>query len=177
MATVKFWQDDMCESPRDWDGNRGTIVYHHPRYKLGDEDLPASEVVERIEGLHKGRTVVLPVYLYDHSGITISTSPFSCRWDSGQVGFIYAERVSPNPKARAKVVAGLEAEIEILDAYIRGDCWGFSIVEDDGVPNDSCGGFLCLRGKDKEALAAMLDCMAAEYHDAAKAAWEKRFDY
>lgn len=33
--------------------------------------------------------VMLPIYLYDHSGITISTSAFSCRWDSGLVGFIF----------------------------------------------------------------------------------------
>jgi hypothetical protein len=30
------------------------------------------------------------LYLYDHGGITISTGPFSCPRDSGQVGFIYA---------------------------------------------------------------------------------------
>ena len=36
--------------------------------------------------------VILPLYLYDHSGITISTRPFSCPWDSGQVGWIYASK-------------------------------------------------------------------------------------
>ena len=32
--------------------------------------------------------IALPVYLYDHGGITISTSPFSCPWDSGFFGII-----------------------------------------------------------------------------------------
>lgn len=36
--------------------------------------------------------VLLPLYLYDHSGITMKTSGFSCPWDSGQVGFIYASK-------------------------------------------------------------------------------------
>lgn len=35
------------------------------------------------------RFVILPLYLYDHGGITMSTGPFSCPWDSGRVGFIY----------------------------------------------------------------------------------------
>lgn len=34
--------------------------------------------------------IILPLYLYDHGGITIKTNPFSCPWDSGQVGWIYA---------------------------------------------------------------------------------------
>jgi hypothetical protein len=44
------------------------------------------ELTEQIQGL-----VILPLYLYDHGGITISCSPFSCPWDSGQVGWIYAD--------------------------------------------------------------------------------------
>ena len=37
----------------------------------------------------------LNLYLYDHSGITMScgtANPFSCPWDSGQVGWIIAEK-------------------------------------------------------------------------------------
>lgn len=32
---------------------------------------------------------MLPLYLYDHSGITMNTSGFSDPWDSCQVGYIY----------------------------------------------------------------------------------------
>ena len=33
--------------------------------------------------------VMLPLSLFDHSGITMNTTGFSCPWDSGQVGWIY----------------------------------------------------------------------------------------
>ena len=36
--------------------------------------------------------LMLPLYLYDHSGITMNTTGFSCPWDSGQVGWIYASK-------------------------------------------------------------------------------------
>ncbi len=36
--------------------------------------------------------VILPVFLLDHSGLAISTLPFGDPWDSGQVGWIYADR-------------------------------------------------------------------------------------
>ena len=35
-------------------------------------------LVEQMEGM-----VILPLYLYDHSGITMNTTGFSCPWDSG----------------------------------------------------------------------------------------------
>ena len=38
-------------------------------------------MLESIDGF-----VFLPLYLFDHSGITMNTSGFSCPWDSGQVG-------------------------------------------------------------------------------------------
>lgn len=38
--------------------------------------------------------LLMPLYLYDHSGITISTSEFCDPWDSGQIGFIYT---NPRP--------------------------------------------------------------------------------
>ena len=37
----------------------------------------------------KENLVYLPVYLYDHSGLVLQTTPFSCPWDSGHVGIIY----------------------------------------------------------------------------------------
>ena len=39
-----------------------------------------------------GELAMLPLYLYDHSGITMSTGAFSCPWDSGQVGWIYVSK-------------------------------------------------------------------------------------
>lgn len=44
-----------------------------------------------------GEVAVLPLYLYDHSGISMSTGSFVGRaqhaeWDSGQVGYIYMDK-------------------------------------------------------------------------------------
>ena len=69
----------------------GTMVCWHRRYALGDahhySDPQAfsREVTART-------AVILPLYLFDHSGLTISTSSGAFRacdpagWDWGQVG-------------------------------------------------------------------------------------------
>lgn len=94
--------------------------------------------------------VMLPLYLYDHSGITISTAPFSCPWDSGQVGFIYVtlEDVrkeysckNVTAKIRAKVEAQLRQEVETYDEYLTGQVYGYVVEDAEGEEIDSCWGF------------------------------------
>jgi len=59
-------------------------------WEMVEEELSSGEFLGIVEDL--GKHVILPLYLYDHSGITMSTSVFSCPWDSGQVGWIYASK-------------------------------------------------------------------------------------
>lgn len=48
------------------------------------------EVAQNWLAEHNGKLFyALPLYLYDHSGITMSTTTFSCPWDSGRVGMIF----------------------------------------------------------------------------------------
>ena len=99
--------------------------------------------------------VILPLYLYDHSGITIRTTVFSCPWDSGQVGFIFATRKQAKEyygvkkitkKSLVRLKAGLEASVREYDQFLTGDVWGYRIidVDEDGEEtdeHDSCWGF------------------------------------
>lgn len=139
--TIKIVLDEDPQSPREWD-NLGTMVCQHNRYNLGDTK-------ELITGNDRKNAIMLPLYLYDHSGITMSTSPFSCPWDSGQVGYIYAlpeevrkeyncKRITPT--IRAKVLAQLEQEVKTYDQFLTGQCYGY-IIERDGLEIESCFGF------------------------------------
>ena len=83
---------------------------------------------------------ILPLYLYDHSGITISTGSFRDPWDSGQVGFIFISKDKAreeygwkriNRARRAQLEARLTAEVEEYDQYLTGDVWGYHIHQPD----------------------------------------------
>ena len=148
---LKIIQDHDPESPREWD-NMGTMFCQHRNYCLGDKDAddPRDE-----EGNLPKDILYLPLYLYDHSGITMSTEPFSCPWDSGRVGIIYVtkEKIKQEygwkvlTKARKeKILSYLENEVEVYDQYLTGDVYGYQVVEtheEDGseVETDSCWGF------------------------------------
>ena len=91
----------------------------------------------------------LPVYLYNHSGLALSTKPFYSHWDSGQVGFIVAtqkdvreffgvERISK--RVRTLAYARLEAEVQTYHQYLSGDVWDYLIEDEDGEIVDSLSG-------------------------------------
>ena len=159
--TLKIIQDEDIRSPRDEFDNLGTIVHWHPNYNLGDvrsnrADYNSAE--ENVKGNSNKDDVVIPIYLYDHSGLTVRTTPFDCRWDSGQVGFIKVskekirgefnvKRVSK--KLEDKITEHLENEVKTLDQYLTGDCYGFQIVDNESAEViDSCYGFYGSNMKD-----------------------------
>lgn len=156
---IELIQDEDAENPRtEWD-NLGTIGHWHRRYVMGEVDLRhdfiAREGIEEfIATLEKQGAVVLPISMLDHSGITIwvGNKPHwsdSAGWDSGQVGYIWAEakkirneymvkRITK--KIREKVEAVLKSEVATFNAYLNGDVVGYVVTKDE-EEIDSCWGF------------------------------------
>jgi len=116
-----------------------------------DECISALRMEEMLGLLEDtGGMVILPLYLYDHSGITMNTSGFHCPWDSGQVGWIYADKDKIlsefggdklTPELREKAEKLLRGEVDYYDHFIRGDCYGFQLYKED-EEIDSCWGFI-----------------------------------
>lgn len=169
-VVLKIYVDEDSESPRNWD-NLGTMVCWHSRYNLGDphnyrdpddfwfylaEEISGSTYRteqmtprQREEYVRKN-AIILPLYLYDHSGLTMRTYPFSCPWDSMQVGWIYVTKAKVREeygvkrvtkKVRERVIAVLEAEVETYSQWLEGDVYGFVLEDTQGNHIDSCWGF------------------------------------
>ncbi len=142
---IEIFQDINPADPREWD-NLGHIWCWHRRYLLGDSDAPdCSEVFWDDEERY---IETVPLYLLDHSGLALRTMPFSCLWDSGQVGLAFVTRedvlreyddLSEESIERAKRV--LAAEIKTYCDYISGNVYGYSITDPYGEELDSCWGY------------------------------------
>ena len=116
--TLKITTDYNPESPRIWD-NACTMICWHNHYDLGDKhdydnaDEFFEDILHNICGMNYEDFDALPtrekyklasendklyikeLNLYDHSGITISTSrsyPYNDRWDACCVGFVYISK-------------------------------------------------------------------------------------
>ncbi len=154
--TLEVIQDGDCSHPRTDFDNLGKMVCFHSRYDLGDKTTLTSgdfnswaELEQHLIKKEKA-VVILPLYLYDHSGITIATKPFSCPWDSGQVGYIYVTREAAmieystkriTAAIKEKILAVLQAEVKTYDQYLTGDVYGYKVKDTDDEELDSCWGF------------------------------------
>lgn len=149
--TIEIYSDDNPESPRSWD-NMGKMVCWHRRYTLGDKH-DFSDGDDFKNSIDPDKNLILPLRLYDHSGISMSTSssyPYNDRWDSGQVGWIYVSKKDllanyggkrVTAKLREKGLEHLRNEVSIYDQYLRGDVYGFKVLDKEGNDIDSCWGF------------------------------------
>lgn len=155
--TVEIHYDDDPTNPRTECDNPDTMVCFHGKYNLGDkehgyrkEDFNSWDELENQIIKDHNPIVIKPLYLYDHSGITISTGDFCDRWDSGQVGFIFFGRKQAldcymvkriTKSVREKCNKEVDTSVRVYDTYLRGECYGFVIKDEDDEVLDSCWGF------------------------------------
>ncbi|MEM0135980.1 MAG: hypothetical protein QXU18_12280 [Thermoplasmatales archaeon] len=182
---LEVTQETEPEDPRQWD-NFGKMVCWHNGYKLGDRKIDGQSGLDSVlieildekfnftceqkENIlyyadtrlllstirkHTGG-LVLPLYLYDHSGLSMSTSNRmysmmdSAGWDWGTVGIIYAtekdiekEYGSICEETLNKARDCLEQEVKTYDLYLKGESYWYRIYDSKtGETIDSCGGFL-----------------------------------
>lgn len=168
MNTIKIYRDNDAENPRDFMEHASRMAYKHRNYILGDEQIaePIEWLESKLNTPQQGEYtnqrlksleerffkefIALPLYIYDHSGVSISTTPFSCQWDSSKVGYIYislkdareercVKRITK--KVREQILESLNSQVETYNTYLNGDVFRFEIENEEGENVDSCSGF------------------------------------
>lgn len=149
---IGIYYDESAENPiTEWDGNLEFCCWHR-NYDLGNSERFGN----RLEGpeecrdyAKRTRSILLPLYMYEHGGIALSLGrkyPFNCRWDSGQVGCILIDREWLNAnfgkryftkKMRVELLEMAESNVRLYNDYLSGAVYGYMIEDGD----DSCWGF------------------------------------
>lgn len=162
------------------DGKHTVKYYTEEQVKLGwpeedfVEELGVREKLELLQG--RDDLLLLPIYLYDHSGLAMSMSDFGDRWDSGQVGFIYTDRAryeevmlkKEDAEWKAHAKEKLQREVAVYSDYLGGSVYSVFIDSwigpKDADPEDfmtarpywdreeSCGGFIGLDDRENGVL-------------------------
>ena len=183
---LSFYNDNDSEDPRNWDP-LATMLCWNKHYNLGDkhsygdihdvlydlcekynldtniceyksdENTPKQRDRRIMEDL-KDYVCIKFLYLYDHSGITISLDDFRDPWDSGIVGIIYMDKQTtidnfPGADEISWYVIAEEHirdEVSEYDQWITGDVWGYTLEkvttceccgQEERETIDSMGGF------------------------------------
>lgn len=181
---VKLYHDEDAQNPREDENDPAVMVCWHRRYTLGDDK---KNWAERWEGpadflawAKRTRTAFMVLYLYDHSGISMSCSSFVGRahhadWDSGPVGFIYWDKARAaalgcdKPEwRRARKEKDMRQQVETYNQYLTGDVYGYVVEDADGEHLDSCWGFFGREYAEGEARSAAKSCAKSRADEDAK---------
>jgi hypothetical protein len=165
-------QDEDAPNPRREFDNLGAMVCWHGRYDLGDIQAEYYQkgpdaFVDWARVNSKQIALILPLYLYDHSGLRIRVGSFNgllpeghAEFDTTEVGFIYVTKEALRKEYGCKRISAktlreaegaLKAEVEEYDQYLSGDVWGYNIKGLD----DSCWGFFGYDYCEREAQSAI----------------------
>ena len=129
----------------------------------------------RIE--RENAVLIYPLYLYDHSGLNIKIGSYSgilpeghARFDSGQVGFIYATKEDIRKEFSVKKVTKellkktekiLNNEVENYNAYLSGNVFSYTIEKSEECKSckqvekvfvEGCSGYYDYESMKEEAL-------------------------
>ena len=150
---LKIDYSESTDSPRDWD-NLGQICvssrcsYCNNEYE-DTESLSWCNEDADLKTLERKGYIVLPLSVYDHSGVSIYIGNKCDPWDSGRLGWyiVSKEKIRKEygakrigKRLREKVEQILENEVETFNHYINGEVYSFTLYH-NGEEVDSCGGF------------------------------------
>jgi len=169
--SLKIDRDYSYDANPRHDVTFGTMVCFHRRYSLGDEtEFKNSQ--EFNEWYEKNKDFIvcsLPLYLLDHTGITMSTKDFKDPWDSGKVGIIFCtkldvERSGFQNLTKDELLEKLEAEVKDYDDFLtdKKQYYYFCLRDEDDEIIDTITGFSA--NKFENVVKEMKDYVDDDYH-------------
>ena len=145
LATMCCYHSNYNLGDKQDHNSNASTVEDEARYKFAfDADVDLEEIEQcgteqeidaahrKIDNWIRKNTVLMELYLFDHSGLSISVSPFGCGWDSGTVGFIYItkDQMTNNfggkyftKGLRERAAEIIRAEVELYDQFLTGDVY------------------------------------------------------
>jgi hypothetical protein len=147
MKKLVIGYDQYCESPRTFSDHYTKIFSGHRSVK---GDVQANGEYNSLHAEYLARcgkdNIELPIYLYEHSGIALNTTGFNCRWDSGQLGYIFVSKSDIRKEFGWKkltherierIKTYMRNEVEVLGQWLNGEVYYYRVVDEDGETIDA----------------------------------------
>lgn len=148
--TLRVYYDENPCNPREEYEHDSIIYSNHRMYNpdghkideiFGEDDRLDREFVRD--------HYMLKIYAYIHSGISLSTTPFSDAWDSGLFGIIAIPKSTFDSKEKAEKF--MEDEIQELQQYYDGEIYYWRVFDKEGDEVDSCYNYYDEKQAESEA--------------------------
>lgn len=131
---LEVFYSHMPDNPRHYQDTTKLILFHK-RYDLGDvHDYKHGDYLDwgqmEVDIIKKEEPgLILPVYMYEHGAVSLSTSSFNDRWDSGQVGFVIMDWRTFKGMNEEQALTEIEGQLKDYASYINGEVCYYQISE------------------------------------------------
>lgn len=136
-------------------GDDDLVTFYAPKWSYTLPNTSNISPYEDVElGTHEPENIqlrddiacIMPVYAYVHSGVTISTSGFSCPWDSGQFGYAY---ITKDAQAKhglkdKELINAITLHVHAIDLIYRGEV--YTLVREDLDQDGNVIDYDCISG-------------------------------
>jgi hypothetical protein len=111
--------------------NRQSVKSEGEDYDLIDEEIEKLDytTTRNITNIKIKNFILIPVYIYEHSGIRLSSEPFSCSWDSGLYGIFLINKKHSDYRIFNK--RSVYSYIKYLSAAYEGSLLELDIMSKD----------------------------------------------
>lgn len=144
---IKIETDSDSDNPRNWSNLGEFCVSNSCRYCENESgiEIESESDFKALEKTH----IILPISVYDHSGVSIYVGEPCDRWDSGRLGWyiVSKEKIKQefnvkriSPKLRERVIEYLTNEVKTFNKWVNNEVYSFTLYH-NGEEEDSCGGF------------------------------------
>lgn len=152
----------MDKHGRVWVATRDDDTYTD-RFDADSEEYTSRFVVPRNNRYWNGHgdkfytedaVFTRPIYAYIHGDITLSAAPFSCPWDSGQIGLQVitrdaADSVGIDSTNKVALLELADSELEQENCILSGCVYTATLGDDEDI--------VTVFGRDRDALEKQLD--------------------
>lgn len=156
--TIKIVIDQDAANPfKEWDGEPDIIGWHR-RYDFNTRKDDGNKSLETFQEEAKANGyVIMPLFMYDHGNLAFSTTQYGCKWDSGQLGYVFYTKekrqqagltdeyitsiLHEGETIESWLQTQLNNSVELLTDYANGNVYGFEIEDSEGETVESCYGF------------------------------------
>ncbi len=159
-------ENDDCDQYYEYETTYRGETYKH--YIDADTSLDDDKIASQMEdelGLDEklqlveetGEVVILPISMYEHSGITLwlgsKWSHCDAQWDCSSIGFAYVEKSTAKNEGmldpgetwhndwKEWAYAMMKGEMTTYDQFVRGEVYGYMIEDEEG--EEAADNLLC----------------------------------
>lgn len=165
------------DSPRNWD-NAWKFMFTHKRFYMPNEtDIRFDDYYswdELENALKESYLHVIPVWMFDHSGLSFGIGNEPCPWDSGQIGFAVLsetdfDEFELDGMSDEQLIEMLIEDLDVFERYVNGVNYEYAILDEHGEILDSCTGYY----KPEHAMQVGVEDAEWLVKQDEKKAWEK----